>query len=68
MWWIFRFLGGIGLYAPNSRQRYLTGKDIKCLTIFAQDWENLRRTFRPLAQKLKIESDEDVERIFSKRV
>lgn len=35
--------------------------------IFSEDWENLRRAFRPLAKKLKIETDADVERIFSKR-
>lgn len=32
--------------------------------IFAQEWENLILAFRPLAKKLKIKSDEDVERIF----
>lgn len=32
--------------------------------IFAQEWENLRKVFRPLAKKLKIKTDEDVERIF----
>ncbi len=36
--------------------------------IFAEDWENLRRAFRPLAKKLKIKTDEDVERIFSERM
>ncbi len=32
--------------------------------IFIQEWEALRKAFRPLARKLKIKSDEDVERIF----
>jgi metal-responsive CopG/Arc/MetJ family transcriptional regulator len=32
--------------------------------IFAQEWENLRKAFRPLAKKLNIKTDEDVERIF----
>ena len=32
--------------------------------IFMQEWEELRKAFRPLARKLKIKSDEDVERIF----
>lgn len=36
--------------------------------IFEQEWEILRKKFRPLAKKLKIRTDEDVERIFSKRM
>ena len=32
--------------------------------ILKQEWEKLRRDFRPLARKLKIKTDEDVERIF----
>ena len=32
--------------------------------IFMQEWEELRKAFRPLARKLKIKNDEDVERIF----
>lgn len=32
--------------------------------IFEQEWEILRKNFRPLAKKLKIRTDEDVERIF----
>lgn len=32
--------------------------------MFMQEWEKLRKAFRPLAKKLKIKSDEDVEKIF----
>lgn len=44
----------------------LVGKALKSY-MFSQDWENLRRAFRPLARKLKIKTDEDVEKIFSRR-
>jgi metal-responsive CopG/Arc/MetJ family transcriptional regulator len=32
--------------------------------MFNQGWDELREVFKPLAKKLKIKSDEDVERIF----
>ncbi|MEK7618424.1 MAG: DUF6364 family protein [Patescibacteria group bacterium] len=32
--------------------------------VFIEEWSKLRRAFRPLSRKLKIKSDEDVERIF----
>ena len=32
--------------------------------LFMEEWANLRKAFRPLAKKLKIKSDSDVEKIF----
>ena len=32
--------------------------------MFNQGWGELRQAFKPLAKKLKVKSDEDVERIF----
>jgi metal-responsive CopG/Arc/MetJ family transcriptional regulator len=32
--------------------------------MFNQGWNELREAFKPLAKKLKIKSDEDVEKIF----
>ncbi len=32
--------------------------------IFMSEWNEIRKAFRPMAKKLRIKSDEDVERIF----
>lgn len=32
--------------------------------IFMAEWNELRKAFRPMAKKLKIKTDEDVEKIF----
>lgn len=57
----------------RQARRFAQGEDItvsqlvnKALKsyIFGQQWEKLRQAFRPLAKKLKIKTDEDVEKVF----